>query len=132
MAKGRQGDSTGELADYTAVLDLPDAPVEQQGQALFNRGVAKRQQGDSAGELADYTAVLDLPDAPVEQQAKALLASGATRAAGGERDHGCEQLRQALDLTQEHGLSALTRTILQALNEYCRQSNGSASSSQTP
>lgn len=114
------------MADFTAVLALPGAPVGQQTLALANRGIAKGQLGDSAGAVADFTAVLALPDAPVEVKTQALFASGASRIVAGERDAGCEQLRQALALTRESGLSKLANIIQQALDETCSQSEDSS------
>jgi len=46
VSKGQSGDAPGEIADYTAVLELPNAPVEQQAQALLGSGVARIQDGE--------------------------------------------------------------------------------------
>ena len=58
------GDSDGAIADYTAVIALPDAPVDLVAQALNDRGIAKGERGDRDGEIADYVAAIDMPNAP--------------------------------------------------------------------
>ena len=73
---GQQGDFERELSDYSAVVEMPDAPVDQRAKALFNRGVTYGQQGDIGREMSDYSAVLEMPDAPVDQRARALLNRG--------------------------------------------------------
>ena len=45
-----------ELADYTAVIDMADAPAEQKATALVNRGWTLGQRGDMERALADCTA----------------------------------------------------------------------------
>jgi tetratricopeptide (TPR) repeat protein len=60
------------IADYTAVIEMPDAPAEQKAQALFNRGVAYGLQGDREREIADYTAVIEMPDVPDELKARVV------------------------------------------------------------
>ena len=71
------------LADYTAVIDMADAPAEQKAMALVNRGVTHGQRGDIERALADYTAVIDMADAPAEQKAMALVNRGVTLGAAG-------------------------------------------------
>lgn len=44
------------MADYTAVIEMPNAPPEQVANALNNRGVTKAQLGDSAGSVQDLVA----------------------------------------------------------------------------
>jgi tetratricopeptide (TPR) repeat protein len=56
---------------------LPDAPVEQMANALYNRGVAWSQEDQADKALADYTYLIEqLPDAPAEQVAGALANRG--------------------------------------------------------
>jgi len=70
------GNREGALADWTAIVELAGAPVEQVAQALFNRGVAHRQQGETQLAIADYTAAGDLPGASMEQVVMALFSRG--------------------------------------------------------
>ena len=76
---GQRGDMEQALADYTAVIDMADAPAEQKAKALVNRGVTFGQRGDMEQALADYTAVIDMADAPAEQKAMALFNRGVTQ-----------------------------------------------------
>ena len=75
---GQQGDPARAIADYTAVIEMDDALVEQKAKALVNRGNMFGQQGNPESEIADYSAVIEMPDAPVEQKAKALVHRGVT------------------------------------------------------
>ena len=75
---GQQGDFERALSDYSAVVEMPDAPVAQRAWALVNRGFTYGQQGDFERELSDYSAVVEMPDAPVDQRAKALFNRGVT------------------------------------------------------
>jgi hypothetical protein len=74
--RGQTGDVDREIADYTAVIDMPDAPADQRAMARNNRGAAygkRGQTGDVDREIADYTAVIDMPDAPADQRAWAKV-----------------------------------------------------------
>jgi DNA-binding transcriptional ArsR family regulator len=73
---GFRGDGTSEVADYTRVIELPGAPVDQVAVALDSRGVCHGQAGDLAAALADFTRVIGLPGAPVDQVATALFNRG--------------------------------------------------------
>jgi len=84
LAKGRAGDTAGEVGDYTAVVGMPDAPADQKAQALVNRGVVKGRAGDTAGEIADYTAVVEMPDAPAAEKAQALFSRGVVKGRAGD------------------------------------------------
>ena len=75
---GQQGGSAAAIADYTRVIEPPDAPPEQVAMALFNRGIMHWQQGDSPAAIADYTRLIELPGAPPQQVAKALFNRGIT------------------------------------------------------
>jgi len=85
VAKGQAEDTEGALADFTAVVDMADAPADSKAKALVNRGSAKGQAGDTEGELADYTAVVDMADAPADQKAQAFLGRAAVRTEADDR-----------------------------------------------
>jgi hypothetical protein len=34
------------LADYTAVIEMREAPAEQKAKALYSRGVSRRESGN--------------------------------------------------------------------------------------
>jgi tetratricopeptide (TPR) repeat protein len=79
VARQMQDDYAGAITDYTAVVELADAPVDQVARALFKRGVVRQMQDDYVGAMADYTAVVEPADAPVDQVAKALFIRGVAR-----------------------------------------------------
>jgi hypothetical protein len=64
FSKGRQGDSQGEVTDYTNAIELAGAPAEQVATTLIYRAVTRWQRGDKGGAIADYTAVTALSGAP--------------------------------------------------------------------
>ena len=72
----QQDDIEHAFADFTAVIEIADAPPEQKAKALFNRGSIHSQQSDFEQALADYTAVIEMIDAPVELKVKALFYRG--------------------------------------------------------
>jgi DNA-binding transcriptional ArsR family regulator len=78
------GEGANAVDDYTAVIGLPGAPIEQVATALLNRGVRHDRAGDAPRAVDDYTAVIGLPGAPVEQVAKALLNRGITHGGAGD------------------------------------------------
>lgn len=72
----QQGDIELAISDYSAVVEMPDAPVELMAKALFNRGVSYEQQGDIERAFMDYSAVIAMPDAPLFRRAIALVSRG--------------------------------------------------------
>jgi tetratricopeptide (TPR) repeat protein len=86
FAYGKHGEQEKEIVDYTAVVEMPDAPVEQKAKALVNRGFTYGQQGEAERAIADYTAVVQMPDAPAEEKANALVERGITYGRQGESE----------------------------------------------
>lgn len=73
------GDAEHARADWTALIDLPGAPVAQVALALLNRGVTWGEMGDTDKALADYTRLIEqLPGVPVDFLAMGLVNRGAT------------------------------------------------------
>lgn len=62
----QHGELDKALADYSAVIDRPDAPVEPVAGARINRGLCFHLSGELDKALVDYSTVLDLPGAPAE------------------------------------------------------------------
>ncbi|MEL6105023.1 MAG: hypothetical protein AAFU85_03265, partial [Planctomycetota bacterium] len=81
---GQQGAVERKLADYSAVLEMDDAPADQKAKALLNRGITYGQQGAVERKLADYSAVIKMDGAPSDQKAAALVSRGLTYAQQGE------------------------------------------------
>ena len=69
---GEQGNVELQLADYTAAVEMSDAPAEQRAMALVNRGITYGEQGNVELELADYTAAVEMPEVPADGYARAL------------------------------------------------------------
>ena len=55
------------IADFSALIALPNAPTDEVARALYNRGVTKDLRGDSKGAFTDWRAVIALPNAPVNE-----------------------------------------------------------------
>ena len=53
LSKGMQGDTEGEIADYTGVVELEGAPTDEVGKSLVNRAVSKGKQRDTDGAIED-------------------------------------------------------------------------------
>jgi hypothetical protein len=54
MANARQRDRYAALADYTAVIDMMDAPVDIRAMALYNRSLvysASQNESEAIGDL---------------------------------------------------------------------------------
>lgn len=98
LERGRQGDTAGEISDYTAAINLPKAPVDQIARALSNRGVALGAQGDTDGEIADYTTAINLPGAPADQVARALVNRGVVLSQLDEADAAIADHTAAIEL----------------------------------
>ena len=75
------------IEDWSTLIELPGASLEQVAKALNNRGYTRGQQGDWEKEIGDYTRVIEqLPGAPVQQVAKALYLRGYTWGQQGDRE----------------------------------------------
>jgi tetratricopeptide (TPR) repeat protein/energy-coupling factor transporter ATP-binding protein EcfA2 len=92
------GDPQREIADYTAVIELPGAPVEQIAEALLNRGVAHDEVGNLQHSTADFTAVIDLPGAPVKQIATAFYYRGIAHSLAGDLQREIADYTAVIDL----------------------------------
>jgi tetratricopeptide (TPR) repeat protein len=84
MTYNQQGDIELAISDYSAVVEMPDAPMGLRAGAQFNRGVTYAKQGDIEGALSDYSAVVEMPDAPVDLRARALFNRGVTYSKQGD------------------------------------------------
>ncbi|SIO33113.1 Tetratricopeptide (TPR) repeat [Singulisphaera sp. GP187] len=73
---GLRGEREKELADYSAVIQITDAPLDLMANAFFNRGVTHGEQGEPQMAIDDYSSIIQMTDAPAEQKAKALFSRG--------------------------------------------------------
>ena len=92
------GDHGKEVDDYTAVIKLPGAPIEQVAKALFNRGITYGQLGDTQRAIDDYTTLMALPGAPVEQVAAALVNRGVTYGRSGDAQRAIDDCTAVIGL----------------------------------
>ncbi len=77
----QKGDVELAIADYTAVIAMPDAPLEQRVKSRINRGNVygqSTQAKDVKLAITDYTSVINMLDAPSEQRAQAYINRGIT------------------------------------------------------
>ena len=84
-----------ELADYTAVVDMADAPAEHKARALVNRGVTQCQLGQFGPAQQSFEQVLAIPDLSVQQRTAALFALPEAMIAGASRDQVIAALESA-------------------------------------
>jgi DNA polymerase III delta prime subunit len=71
-----EGDFDRSIKSLTAIIEMPDAPVEQKTWALVNRGLIHSKRRDVERKFADYSAVIEMADAPADQKAHALVNRG--------------------------------------------------------
>jgi hypothetical protein len=71
---GQQGDIELAISDYSAVIALTDAPMDERAMAFFNRGVANRSNKHFLESEADFEAVLAIPSIPADKRTYALFA----------------------------------------------------------
>ncbi|MCY3006617.1 MAG: hypothetical protein NTV29_11680 [Planctomycetota bacterium] len=74
----QQGDIERALSDFSAVVEMRDAPMELRATALGLRGATYDQQGDIERSLSDCSAVIAMTNAPVDKRAIALVSRGFT------------------------------------------------------
>jgi tetratricopeptide (TPR) repeat protein len=72
----QQGDFELALSDFTAVVEMRDAPMELRAWALVLRGVTYGKHGEIERALMDYSAVIGMTAAPVHQRTMALFNRG--------------------------------------------------------
>jgi tetratricopeptide (TPR) repeat protein len=98
VAHGQRDQPAKEIADYTAVVAMPDAPADQRARALVYRGVTHEQQGRLEQAIADYTTVIAMPDAPAEQRAAALVYRAIIHVEHGRPEQAIADCTAAIDL----------------------------------
>jgi len=86
------------LQDLTAIITLPDVPVDQKAKALLSRSVTYDGKGEAELELQDLTTIITLQDAPVELKAKALLNRSITYNQKGETEQALQSVMAVIDM----------------------------------
>ena len=74
----RQGEAEKAIQDFSTLINLEGAPIEQKALALLMRGLTYGLQGEAEKAIQDFSTLIDLEGAPIEQKAKALLYRGLT------------------------------------------------------
>ena len=64
MAKAKNRDYDGAVADYSAAIGAPTIPADVKAMALYNRALAYSAMHEDAQSAADLAAVLQMPEAP--------------------------------------------------------------------
>ncbi len=98
VAYDRQGDTLKELADYSAVIDMPDAPVDQEVLARLNRGARYWQDGLFRESAEDYEAVLEIKSVSSLHRTEALFAVVEPMIAYCNQDDLAKALKRAFEL----------------------------------
>jgi len=60
MIKARLRDHASAMADYTAVIDMPDAPADIRAMALYNRSVVRSARHSDPEAIADLEQLLEM------------------------------------------------------------------------
>jgi hypothetical protein len=61
MARTEKKDPTGAMYAYTSAIELPGAPDDVKGMALYNRALLFAAAGKTGKALADLEAVMEMP-----------------------------------------------------------------------
>lgn len=61
MAKANKLDYRGAIADYSAAIQLPDAPTDVKAMATYNRALAYSAIHEDEKAAKDLAAMLDMP-----------------------------------------------------------------------
>ena len=95
---GKKGEVDKAIAEYSAAIELPGAPVDQVSKARVNRGFYYSQKGEDDKAIADYTAVIERPGAPVHQVAIARVNRGNRHRQKGENDKAIADYTAVIEL----------------------------------
>jgi hypothetical protein len=71
MLKAKLHDNQAALADYTAVIEMDEAPGELRAMALYNRSVVHLAQHHEAEAIGDLEELLKLPQAAANVKTEA-------------------------------------------------------------
>ena len=71
MARAKLHDQQGAIDDYSATIDMPDAPFDVKAMALYNRALVHVAAGNDRNGVDDLDAVLALDEAPVNVKTRA-------------------------------------------------------------
>jgi len=91
MARAKLHDQQGAVDDYSAAIDMPDAPSDVKAMALYNRALARVAAGDDRDGVDDLDVVLAMDEAPanVKTMARQKLAKVELRSRKGSVSKHC-------------------------------------------
>lgn len=112
------------MADFTAVIELSDAPVDLVLKALNNRGRRHGKNGAIDNAIADFTAVINSPVASVYQVSSALFNRGIAQGDKGERLKEIEDYTSVINL-KDAPISVVAKVLVN--RGYCYARRGEAS-----
>ncbi len=90
-------DRAKEIADYTAVIDLPGAPAKHVAKALLNRGLAHLSDGRKKESRSDFETLIRLRQTPVETIVYAHLFIAENHFSEGQWSEGFQSLEASFD-----------------------------------
>ena len=81
MKLAHKHDHDGAIHDYSAAIEMPDAPADVKAMALYNRALVHVAAGDFTKGAADLDVVLAMSEAPadVKKMARQKLAKREAR-----------------------------------------------------
>ncbi|SRR6266540_831193 len=104
MAKHKNGDFDGAIADFTHAIELNPKFSE----AYYNRGLAKKQKGDLDGAIADYNRVIEMnPKNP--KYARAYCDRGVAKRRKRDLDGAITDYTRTLELDPKYAIAYFNR-----------------------
>jgi tetratricopeptide (TPR) repeat protein len=94
----QQGDFERALSDFSAVVEMRDAPMELRAWALVLRGVTYGKQGEFELAISDSSVVIAMTDAPVELRARALFNRGVTYSKQGDFERALSDISAVVEM----------------------------------
>ncbi len=61
MAKAKEGDFAGAIADYSAAIQAPDIPADVKAMAIYNRALAYSAIQEDRKAAKDLSTLLEIP-----------------------------------------------------------------------
>jgi tetratricopeptide (TPR) repeat protein len=89
------------IENFTAVVELPHAPVEQIARALVNRGITYGQTGETQQAVEDCAAVVNMPGTPQGVLVEAYFALSGIYFGEGRWNEGFSTLDEGLESAAE-------------------------------
>ena len=86
LEKAKKHDHEGAIGDYTATIELLEAPVDVKAMALFNRALAHVASGDERSGLADLDAILAMDEALINVKTMARQKLARIKSRSGDSD----------------------------------------------